>query len=300
MDHFFKVILYNDDEILHCSTPLLFVFSLCWMNWFIPSFYSKITQAEAVFLKCQSANHILCVFFFGRGALFSGFFFLGDKLNCSIYTLGNTRILERMRGSWKFVKWPYQLNYNGHSGLRERSLLKWHMHLALRFERPLSSWLYQSVMRGWLVIMLMDDYLTPLISFNHHCPLITLVLSFVLQGLKLLGFRMSRTPKNGDGNREMSGQQTALNLGCLRGNPEIAGEIQLLRQVFRTETQILTEISSPVPCVTCCYTHGGLALLVTGGVSWSMGSVCMLAACFLLIIPSVESTCQQNSSQRVN
>ncbi len=46
--------------------------------------------------------------------------------------------------------------------------------------------------------------------------------------------------------QELSGWQTALNSGFLTGNPEIAGEIQILRQVFRTETQILIVIFSPV------------------------------------------------------
>ncbi len=41
-------------------------------------------------------------------------------------------------------------------------------------------------------------------------------------------------------------QQTAFNLSFLTGNPEIAKEIQTLRQVFQTETQILIIISSPV------------------------------------------------------
>ena len=45
--------------------------------------------------------------------------------------------------------------------------------------------------------------------------------------------------------QELSGQRTALNLSFLIGNPEIAGEIQILREVFRMETQILIVISSP-------------------------------------------------------
>ncbi len=45
--------------------------------------------------------------------------------------------------------------------------------------------------------------------------------------------------------KELSGQRTALNLGFLIGKPEIAWEIQRLRQVFRMETQILSIISSP-------------------------------------------------------
>ena len=48
--------------------------------------------------------------------------------------------------------------------------------------------------------------------------------------------------------QELSGQQTDLNWGFLTGNPEIAGEIQILRQVFRTEIQILIVISSPEFC----------------------------------------------------
>ena len=38
---------------------------------------------------------------------------------------------------------------------------------------------------------------------------------------------------------------TTFNLCFLTGNPEIAEEIQILRQVFRMETQILIVISSP-------------------------------------------------------
>ena len=61
---------------------------------------------------------------------------------------------------------------------------------------------------------------------------------------------MSGTPKNGDGinssvcrpdqpeTQELSYRQTALNLCVLTGNPEIAGEIQILKQVFQTEMQI--------------------------------------------------------------
>ncbi len=45
--------------------------------------------------------------------------------------------------------------------------------------------------------------------------------------------------------QDLSGWRTALDLGFLTGNPEIAGEIQILRQVFRMETQILIVISSP-------------------------------------------------------
>ena len=51
------------------------------------------------------------------------------------------------------------------------------------------------------------------------------------------GFRLE-TPK-------LSGRRTALYLRFLTGNPEIAGEIQILRQVLRTKTQILIVISSP-------------------------------------------------------
>ncbi len=76
------------------------------------------------------------------------------------------------------------------------------------------------------------------------------------QGSKLLGFRMSGTPKNGDGNPLLGpGFPTGnpgivrltdnFKIGFLTGNPEIAEEIQILRQVFRTETQILIVISSP-------------------------------------------------------
>ncbi len=36
-----------------------------------------------------------------------------------------------------------------------------------------------------------------------------------------------------------------LGMGFLTGNPEIAGEIQIVRQVFQMETQILIVISSP-------------------------------------------------------
>ncbi len=44
--------------------------------------------------------------------------------------------------------------------------------------------------------------------------------------------------------QELSGGWTTLNLGLLTGNPEIAVEIQILGQVFRTEIQILIVISS--------------------------------------------------------
>ena len=43
----------------------------------------------------------------------------------------------------------------------------------------------------------------------------------------------------------LPGQHTTLNLGFLTGNPEISREIQILRQVFRTETKNLIIISSP-------------------------------------------------------
>ena len=46
--------------------------------------------------------------------------------------------------------------------------------------------------------------------------------------------------------QELSGWRTALNLGFLTGNPEIAMEIQIQTQVFWMETQILILISSPV------------------------------------------------------
>ena len=39
--------------------------------------------------------------------------------------------------------------------------------------------------------------------------------------------------------QELSGRRTALNLRFLTGNPDFAGEIQMLRQVFRMEIQIL-------------------------------------------------------------
>ncbi len=44
----------------------------------------------------------------------------------------------------------------------------------------------------------------------------------------------------------LSNTWTTFNLDFLTGNPEFAGEIQILRRVFRTETQILIVISSPV------------------------------------------------------
>ena len=49
--------------------------------------------------------------------------------------------------------------------------------------------------------------------------------------------------------QEFSGQWRTLNLGFVTGNPEIAGKIQILWQVFRKETQILIIISSPVQCI---------------------------------------------------
>ncbi len=47
--------------------------------------------------------------------------------------------------------------------------------------------------------------------------------------------------------QELSGIWTTLDLGFLTGKPEIATKIQILRQVFRTEIQILIMIFSPVP-----------------------------------------------------
>ena len=72
-----------------------------------------------------------------------------------------------------------------------------------------------------------------------------------------MGFRISGTPKNGERNRNLgAGFPTGnpgifrliynLNLGFQTGNQEIAQEIQILRQIFRIETQILIVISSPV------------------------------------------------------
>ena len=43
----------------------------------------------------------------------------------------------------------------------------------------------------------------------------------------------------------LSGRWTTLNLGFSAGNSENAKEIQILRQVFRTETQVLIVISNP-------------------------------------------------------
>ena len=66
-----------------------------------------------------------------------------------------------------------------------------------------------------------------------------------IQGSKLLGSRMSRTPKNGDGNPILGpGFPTGIvrvmdSFKCI----EIAGEIQI--HVFQMETQILIVISSP-------------------------------------------------------
>ena len=96
-----------------------------------------------------------------------------------------------------------------------------------------------------------------LVSHWHTIFIVDILrLAWTSQGSKLLGFRMSRTPRNGNGNpilgpgfptetQELSGQRTALNWGFLTGNPEIAGENQIPRQVFRRETQILIVISSP-------------------------------------------------------
>ncbi len=60
------------------------------------------------------------------------------------------------------------------------------------------------------------------------------------QGSKLLGFQMSGTPKNGDGNPIFgpgfpTGNPAIVRLTDslkLTGNTEIAGEIQILRRVF--------------------------------------------------------------------
>ncbi len=82
-----------------------------------------------------------------------------------------------------------------------------------------------------------------------------------LQGSKLLGFRMSGTPKNGGWNPflgpefptgnpgivRLTDKYKLVLLGFLTGNPQIAGEIQMPRQDFWMETQILIVISSPVP-----------------------------------------------------
>ena len=51
---------------------------------------------------------------------------------------------------------------------------------------------------------------------------------YMTAGLKITGFPDVLTPKNGD------------------GDPEIVREIQIPRQVFRMEAQILTVISSPL------------------------------------------------------
>ena len=80
------------------------------------------------------------------------------------------------------------------------------------------------------------------------------------QGSRLLGFRMSVTPKNGDGKPIVGPGFPTRNPGIVRpidslklkgfltmltGNPEIAGEIQILRQVYRMKTPILIVIFSP-------------------------------------------------------
>ncbi len=58
-------------------------------------------------------------------------------------------------------------------------------------------------------------------------------LKLTVQGLKLLGFRISGTPKNGDGNQN-------LGAGFPTGNPEIARYIDMwILGVFRLETQKL-------------------------------------------------------------
>ncbi len=74
------------------------------------------------------------------------------------------------------------------------------------------------------------------------------------QGSKSLGYWIPGTPKNGGGNQDLAagfptGKQEIVREmdSCfLTGNPEITKEIQILRQVFQTETQILIAISSPV------------------------------------------------------
>ncbi len=48
--------------------------------------------------------------------------------------------------------------------------------------------------------------------------------------------------------QELSSWRRALNLAFLTGNAEMSGEIQILRQVFQTENQILIVISSPGYC----------------------------------------------------
>ncbi len=63
--------------------------------------------------------------------------------------------------------------------------------------------------------------------------------SSIAPGSKLLGFQIFRTPKNCDRNPNFWA-------GFPNGNPEIAWEIQNLRQVFQTEIQLLIVISSPV------------------------------------------------------
>ena len=79
----------------------------------------------------------------------------------------------------------------------------------------------------------------------------------VIQGSKLLGFWMSGIPQNGGGNPNLKagfpvgspglvGRWTTLYWGCFTGNPVFVREIQILRQVFQTENQILIVISSPV------------------------------------------------------
>ena len=63
--------------------------------------------------------------------------------------------------------------------------------------------------------------------------------------------------------QELSCQQTVLYLGFLTGDPEIAVEIQIPRQVFRMETQILILISSP----GSCYFFSVMGLFVKSGPS---------------------------------
>ena len=76
---------------------------------------------------------------------------------------------------------------------------------------------------------------------------------------------MSRTHKNGDGNlipgpvffrlenQELPCRCTTLNLGFLTGNPEIDREIQIVRQVFRMETQILIVIRPWLFDLSVCF-----------------------------------------------
>ena len=45
--------------------------------------------------------------------------------------------------------------------------------------------------------------------------------------------------------QRLLGRWKTIYLGCLTGNPEIVGEIQISKLAFRMETQILIVISSP-------------------------------------------------------